>query len=526
MINLATTLVFAALLVLLLQRMRTLLTYFQQEEYDSRRYIGSWMSVRLFDVRASVATIAAFGLSAAGLNHAVALALLAVAFLAIAYLERGHRFKKPLVMTERATRIYRLALAAIGVLSLAVFLHPLLSIVVLQIAPLSLIGANALLTPLQDRINAQFENEARIKLERLDPIRIGITGSFGKTTVKHMLAEILEASGPVYFSRGSINTVLGHTRHIRQRLQWAHRYFVAEMGAYGIGSIKRLCDLVHPNYGIVTAVGDAHTERFGSLDAIAQAKSELATEVCAKGGTVVLNADLLDHEPFQSIRKRYGKQVVTVGSAGADVEINGVLLDGGSWDIALRSSDPRIPDIRYELPLLGEHNVMNSALAVTLTAIIDYSVVDQIPYFTRNIAQVPHRLQKVGGQGSALILDDAYNSNESGFISAVSAMNNLANQRGGRRILVTPGIAELGTEHDRVHARLGAFCAENCDLIYVVSPDRIESFVEAARGGKAILIECATFAAAKRRIATDLGRNDVVLYENDLPDILEERRLL
>jgi len=526
MSNLSSILLFAALLVLVIQRLRTLLTYFQQEEYEGKRFVGSWQSVRLFDVKASVATIAATVLTAAGVSLALASALLAATFLVIAYIERGHRYKKPLVMTQRALRILRLTAAALGTLSLAVLLHPLLAIPVLQLAPLGLIAINAMLTPFQTRINRRFENEARAKLERLNPVRIGITGSFGKTTVKHMLAEILAASAPVFFSRGSINTVLGHTRHIRQRLQWAHKYFVAEMGAYGIGSIKRLCDFIHPQYGIVTAVGDAHTERFGSLDAIAQAKSELAAEVCAKGGTVVLHSALLEYEPFRAISDRHRTQIVTVGSAGADVEIESRELEDGSWTISLRSNDPRIPPINYELPLVGEHNVMNSALAVTLAVIIDQTVADQIPYYTRTIAQVPHRLQKIGAPGSALILDDAYNSNELGFISAVSTMKKLAQQRGGRSILVTPGIAELGLEHDRVHERLGRICAENCDIVYVINRERIDSFFRFAGSGKARVVDVPTFAAAREAISHDLNDQDVVLYENDLPDLLEERRLL
>lgn len=526
MMILAKLCLLAGLLVLLFQRVRTLLTYFQQEEYDGTRFVGAWKSVRLYDVRASLAAVAAVVLGAALGAAALLTLVLAAVFAGLAYLESRHRYKKALVMTERASRVYRLTLAALGVLALLVLLHPLWAIAVLQVAPAVMVGINRLLKPLQARINAGFEAEARAKLERLNPIRIGITGSFGKTTVKHMLAEILEASGPVYFSRGSINTVLGHTRHIRQRLQWSHRYFVAEMGAYGIGSIQRLCDFVHPTYGIVTAVGDAHTERFGSIAAIAQAKSELASAVCAAGGTIVVNADLLQYEPFQRIRQTCGDRFVTVGFAEADVTIDHTELEGGSWSVTLHSKIPGLAGISYEVPLLGDHNVMNSALAVTLAVLVDPAIADRIPFFTRTISQIPHRLQKVGAPGSALILDDAYNSNELGFLSAVSAMGKLAAQRGGRRILVTPGIAELGLEHDRVHERLGAFCAANCDLVYVVNPNRIRSFATAARSASAEVIEVATFAEARAAIAGLLQEEDVVLYENDLPDLLEERRLL
>ena len=517
---------FASFVALVIQRISTLLTYFQQEEYDGKRFIDAWLNVRLFDLKASIATIVAIGLESTAVSNELAFVLLALAFLAIAYQERRYRYKKPLVITQRARRIFYLTAAMFVTASLTIFLHPFMAIIALQLAPLVLIAINTLLSPLQTHVNIRFENEARDKLECLNPVRIGITGSFGKTTVKHMLAEILEASGPVFFSQGSINTMLGHTRHIRQRLQWAHKYFMAEMGAYKIGSIKRLCDFIHPQYGIVTAVGDAHTERFGSLDAITQAKSELAAEVCARAGTVVLNFDLLKYEPFKAIKDHYGTQVVTVGQNNADVEVESHELDGGSWSISLRSIDSRIPPICYELPLIGEHNVLNSALAVTLAVIIDRSIADQIPYFTRTIEQVPHRLQKIGAPGSALILDDAYNSNELGFISAVSTMNKLAKQRGGRRILVTPGIAELGLEHDRVHNRLGSYCANNCDIVYVVNPDRIESFFNSVKSGSAEVIGVATFAVARGQIAKDLKPEDVILYENDLPDLLEEKRML
>lgn len=511
---------------LLAIRLRTLLTYFQQEEYDGSRFFGAWTNVRLFDVRATVATIVVVLFSALVDNAVFLTLILACILVIIARFERAHAYKKALVMTERSSRMYRLTLAALWVLALPVLLHALWAVIVLQVSPAILVGINLLLQPLQKRINSVFEDQARAKLARLDPVRIGITGSFGKTTVKHMLAEILEASGPVYFSRGSINTILGHTRHIRQRLQWSHKYFVAEMGAYGIGSIKRLCDFVQPKYGIVTAVGDAHTERFGSIDAIAAAKSELAEAVCAQGGTIVLNADLLQYEPFRSIQETYSEQVVTVGFKAANVLIDSDELDGGSWAISLRSNDLRFDGLAYELPLLGEHNVINSALAVVLAIVIDPRIADQIPFFTRTISQVPHRLQKTGAPGAALILDDAYNSNEMGFISAVTAMSKLANQRGGRRILVTPGIAELGLEHERVHSRLGSFSADNCDVIYVVNPSRIMSFLEAGKSGQAKIIEVSTFRDARNAIAKDLQHEDVVLYENDLPDLLEEKRLL
>jgi UDP-N-acetylmuramoyl-tripeptide--D-alanyl-D-alanine ligase len=479
-------------------------------------------------VSASLASVGAGALLWAGFPMASTYFILALCYVAIAFRERRYRYKKPLVWTSRARRVFRLTAVLLLPPALLALIHPTLSVGVLQGAPLALILANIILRPFQERINRQFISEARSKLDRLNPIRIGITGSFGKTTVKYMLGEILEAAGPVYYSHGSINTVLGHTRHIRERLQWAHKYFVAEMGAYGIGSIKRLCDFIKPQYGIVTAVGAAHTERFGSLDAIAVAKSELVEEVCLGGGSAVINAEVLSYTPFKELQTRYKGQVISVGEADADadVTITAERTAAGTWLVNLRSKDSRIPPVTYDLPLIGRHNVLNSALAVTLALIIDNSILDHIPYFTKTIEQIPHRLQKLETPGTALVLDDAYNSNEQGFISAVSELRDLAKQRGGRSILVTPGIAELGLEHDRVHQRLGAFSAENCDLVFAINPARIRSFVEAFGDNRKKVIEVATLAAAREAVSRDLRESDVILYENDLPDLLEEKRVL
>ena len=139
------------------------------------------------------------------------------------------------------------------------------------------------------------------------------------------------------------------------------------MGAYGIGSIRRLCDFVEPQYGIVTAVGHAHTERFGGLDAIAQAKNELTQEVCGAGGHMVLNAQVLDFEPFRQSKERFGDRITTVGfDPGADLIIEQAEWRDDAWTIELRKAAGEAQSVTYQLPLLGEHNVINSALAVAL----------------------------------------------------------------------------------------------------------------------------------------------------------------
>lgn len=517
-------------------RLHTLLTYFQQEEYDGRRFLGAVRRVRLYDVRASVVLLGVIAVavlvSAAGIDRwwmVVAFVAAASAIAWIGWRERGYRYKKPLALTDRARRIRNLAVILAVPLILLALLGALLAVIGLQLLPLTLVAANAMLKPRQERINAGFVSEARTKLERMNPVRIGITGSFGKTTTKHIFAEVLSVSGPVFYSRGSINTVLGLTRHIRERLQWSHRYFIAEMGAYGIGSVKRLCDFVRPDYGIVTAIGDAHTERFGSVENIARAKSELVEDVCANGGTAIVSTQVLAYAPFRDLANRYQGQVVSVGPENfADIRIVSAALAGADWEIELedRRGDGEPARLSYELPLLGEHNVVNSALAVAAAWIIDPAIANRIPLVTPDVEQVPHRLQKRESPGQPLILDDAYNANEAGFRNAVAVAAELARQRGGRAIVVTPGIAELGIEHDRVHAVLGEYTAGLADVVYAVNPSRIGSFTAALAAKGKDAIEVASFAAARRALDSEAQPEDVVLYENDLPDLLEERRLL
>lgn len=519
---------FVALLGFGMVRINTILTYFQQEEYDSSRFLGAVLRVRLFDVLASLGLIALFVADAyVGLGFYLWLA--GAAILAILALrERGYTYKKKLVTTQRLKRIRWLSRGFFAVSLGLLFAHFYAVFVILQIIPILVMLANRLLRPFQDAVNQRFIDEAVVKLDAFAPITIGITGSFGKTTTKHILAEVLEAAGPVFYSPGSINTVLGLTRNIREKLQRGHKYFIAEMGAYGIGSIKRLCDFSDPDFGIVTAIGNAHTERFGDIATIAKAKSELVEHVCGKGGMSVLPFEILEHTPFADLKTRFPDLVRTVGeSEDADFQIIKAQLDASNWTIEVQDrSAPGTRPLAYTLPLLGDHNILNSALAVVLTYLVNSASASRIAAFSKDVEQVQHRLQKVEHPGQPLILDDAYNSNEIGFKNAVKVLHKLARHRDGKAILVTPGVAELGLEHDSVHGRLGAYSSTQCDIVITVNPDRIEAFTNALDTTRVEVHSRASFADARRLVSELAAEQDVVLYENDLPDLLEETRLL
>lgn len=517
-------------------RLRTLLAYFQQEDYDAGRFATAWDKIRLYDVLASFLLSGAFILVFFGMPLLPLGALVIALLVFIAWREARTKFKKPLVMTERASRMFRLAsllaaLVGLALLGLALWYLPLaiqipVAIVLIQALPLALVAANAVLKPGEDRRNQRFVDEASSKLATFSGVRIGVTGSFGKTSVKHILGQLLALDAPVFYSRGSINTVLGLTRHIRQRLQPAHRYFIAEMGAYGRGSIKRLAEFVKPEIGIITAVGEAHLERFGSVAETAKAKAELADYVTAHGKLVIVTEAVAALEPFAALKAQHPDLFVVCGeSESADIRLVGNELtpQGRQIDIAFDGQTMRIVS-----PLMGAYNALNICLCIAVIRAVAPDVLPVVPAAVSELDQVPHRLEKKESATGPLILDDAYNANEAGIREAVDTARALADQRGGRAVMITPGIVELGDNHDAVHRALGAHAGTVCDVIHVVNAERIESFVAGAlAAGRAEVSRHKTLAEARKALVADaLGDADVLLYANDLPDVLEDRRIL
>jgi UDP-N-acetylmuramoyl-tripeptide--D-alanyl-D-alanine ligase len=542
---------------------RRLLTYlhlFQQEEYDGRRFLAWLWCERAFDRRLSLALLALFTVQMVTWAEpsgwlwiyasALAPGVTGAACLIAAVVERDPRktAKKPLAMTARAKRVYAIGLTLTVVLSIASLLLigfmddtlgaaikrgsslPIVTlgapwwlgwIVAVQLVPVTLVVANLLLAPFEARVQARYWREAYEKLQRLHPIVIAITGSYGKTSIKHILGHVLETAGPTLITPGSVNTAMGIARTIRERLGPHHRYFVVEMGAYGIGSIERLCALTPPRIGIISAIGKAHYERFKSLDAVARAKFELAEAVSDNDGTVILASDVLQFAWPREFVEGHREMVVSVGADdGADLVVKTVRQQpaGIVAEISWRGRG-------YELraPLFGLHQGGNIALAFAAAGTLGLPPEDVVASL-KSTPQIAHRLEvKRQGEGP-VVIDDAYNSNPVGFASALALLDALR-RPGGRRILVTPGMAELGSEHEAEHTRIGRLAAAHVDVLVAVAPHRVAplatAFAEAAP--ERDIVSCPSFADAQIWLDRNLAGPDVVLIENDLPDLLEQK---
>ena len=518
----------AGFALLALKRLLTYLHLFQQEEYDNQRFLAWVVKNHAIDHRLSFALFAVWLMQL--MLHAVpgwAFGALAGAVaVAVAAFEPDPRktAKKRLVMTARAKRIYLAALALLALVGVAAaFLTGpiLLWIVPVQLVPLALIAGNLLLAPAEAKTQHRYWDEAQAILRRIDPMVIAITGSYGKTSVKHILGHVLETAAPALITPGSVNTVMGIARVIRERLQPHQRYFVVEMGAYGPGSIRRLCELTPPKMGIVTAIGMAHYERFKSLETVAEAKFELAEAVAAQGGTVIAAADVLEFAAPQRFAAMHPGIFLTVGpgdTAAAIVTAMRQDIDGIAVTVTWQGRP-------YELraPLFGLQQGKNLALAFTAACTLGLAPEDVVASL-RSTPQIAHRLEVKREANGATLIDDAYNSNPVGFAAALDVLDLLRGQ-GGRRILVTPGMVELGAAHDEEHRRIGRLAAAHVDVLVAVAPHRVASLAEAFREAAptAEIVSCPGFAEAQAWMARNIVSSDVVLLENDLPDLLEQK---
>ena len=508
------------------RRLQTYLHIYQQEEYDSPRFIRWLLTSYSFDKKLSFVILVIGCLEFASLLSVwTASLLIALALWAFFLLEPRFRprAKKPLVMTGRAKRIFWSAYALLVLADLIVtrlFSHPIFWIIPVQAIPLALTLGNRLVNPYEKKLQNRFWNEAHTKLLSLKPTVIGITGSFGKTSAKHLLGHILEVQAPTLITPGSVNTPMGIARVIREQLAPHHRFFVCEMGAYGPGSIARLCRLAPPDVGVITAIGMAHYERFKTLDTVAETKFELAEAAAAKNGPVVIAEQVLDFDYARKFRDRYPG--TTVVGRGPDCALR--IIDSAQTHNGIEARVTwREKDYLLRAPLFGEHHIGNMCLVFAAACTLGVAPEDAILALA-SAPQIKHRLEVKQGPAGSKLIDDAYNSNPVGFAAALRLLNTL-HRNGGRRVLVTPGMVEMGPVHDQEHMKIGELAATTVDVLVPVLPERVRSLTKAytEHNPRGVVIPCRTFKDAQAWMDANLTPTDVVLLENDLPDLYEAR---
>ncbi|MBI2425650.1 MAG: UDP-N-acetylmuramoyl-tripeptide--D-alanyl-D-alanine ligase [Candidatus Hydrogenedentes bacterium] len=522
--------------IFILHRTRRYLHYFQQEDYTPHRFFRWLTGNKSFDTRGWTTALAvlAGALLVEGITGRWFYFFGALALHAWVRFEGDPRKtgRKPLVRTPRAKRIERTALlfnlvllaAIMALLHYGLQLNVLASLWVAQlmchpVCPLLLTLAVRVLQPHEQRLQRQLKDEAVERLRAVAPIVIGVTGSYGKTSTKSILAGLLtQALEPAFAPPKSINTTMGITREIRVTLSALHRYAVFEMGAYTKGSIAGLCEFVRPTAGIVTTVGVMHLERFGTHENVYQAKSELARSL-PDDGILVCNGD---DAGARRIAAEFPKKTTLLygfeDTGDLDCLASDLLMNDKGIAFQLHWKGAVYP---VQTCMFGKNAVSNMLGAFTMACALGAE-----PFYTAavlaNIEPVDNRLSLTKSKKMSF-LNDAYNSNPKGFMDALDVLEQYPAKD---KILVTPGMIELGPCQEEENRNVAQRAARICSRILLVESVNRATWARALLEGgmpESAVVVHESMPAALKALEEYASREapPIVLLENDLSDIHE-----
>ena len=374
----------------------------------------------------------------------------------------------------------------------------------LLLAPLLTDLALIIMAPIEKRLSRKFVLSAQKRLKQVRPKVVAITGSYGKTSTKAYVAHLIGGSVGVVASPASFNNLMGLSRAVNERVVPGTEVFVAEMGVYGVGEIRELSKYFPPDIAAITTIGEAHLARMGTRATIFAAKSEI-TE---KAGTVVLPIDELELAGLAERCRDEGKRVVTV-SVHPEVPAD-VVVDTASGTVAVGGET-----VAVNIPSVG--HAVNLAVAVGIAVALGIDLKTIAPRLTA-LPDSHHRAEIQEAANGLVIIDDTYNSNPVGAEKALQGAAEIARERGGDLVVVTPGMVELGSvQYERNRAFAASVSAAGGHLFAVALTNR-KALVAGASAGP---VPARIFGDRKSAVAAALdqaGTRGVILYENDLPD--------
>lgn len=408
----------------------------------------------------------------------------------------------PLAWTSRLRRLAAMvAVLTAGVIGVGYGFRFAPLVVVAPLAMPALVDvALWILAPYERRQGDRWVRQAADTLAAVGPTIVAITGSYGKTSTKNLVAHLLAGTRAVVASPASFNNRMGLARAVNEHLAAGTEVFVAEMGTYGPGEIRELCTWVPPDVAVITALGPVHLERMGTIEAIATAKREILES--ARVGVVNVDHPLLAAVAEQESTMR---RIVTVATADRSADVtagpDGVVVVGG---VAVGTFDP------------ATAHPGNVAAAVGVLVALDVDL-DRVIGRLGSLPDVPHRRTLAKGSGGFDIVDDTFNSNPAGAAAAIELLASLGT---GRRVLVTPGMVELGSAQAEENRRMAVTAGRHgvTHLLVVNRTNREALAAGAEEAGIGTVILCDTREDAVSWVRANLVAGDAVLYENDLPD--------
>ncbi|MCY4073217.1 MAG: UDP-N-acetylmuramoyl-tripeptide--D-alanyl-D-alanine ligase [Chloroflexi bacterium] len=528
-------------------RIYQLARFYQIEEYMSRRFF-QWLRRRpryLLPKRALGAwflgTAIAVVLGEAP-NGALPLLIMFVAALVAVSPEQEQEIKKPLVRTGRVNRMMAAAAICAALAQVASFLVatntfeelqslpiPPIAIatsgfVLFILAPIWLTLGNLILQPFESYRRWRYLSGARSVLNATKPKIIGITGSYGKTTTKDFLRDILSLRYRAYATPKSYNTLMGISLAINRDLVDDYRteYFLSEMGAYIPGEIDRICQLTPPDVAIVTEIGPQHLERFGSLENVMRAKYEIIKNL-KEDGVGVFNWD-----------NALIREMIAIGhpetrlSVSRELNLDEARRENLSW--IATDTEESLDGLRFTVtnvasgeqarlstPVLGEHNITNLLLCVAV-AFHEGIPLRDIAMRIGTLKPAESRLVRQRTASGITIINDAYSANPKGIVSALKV---LGMHKDGKRLLITPGMIELGDLQDLENRKLGVLACQYATDIILIGREQTKPVFEGIQSTGYDMARVQVYETLAESVAwyrQNLRANDTVLFLNDLPD--------
>ena len=443
--------------------------------------------------------------------------------------------KKPLVFTARAKRLYTIAIGlSVADYLIVLILFQLFTGDIIKYFPiwaglLSVIyflsayymaGASFIAKPIENNINKKFYDSASNKIKKMKNITsLGITGSYGKTSTKFFAATIIGEKFKVLNTPESYNTPMGISKIINNDLNEDYDVFIAELGATKIGDIDEVAKLTNPEIGIITSIGPCHLETFKSIDNIMRTKYELI-ENLPVDGVAIFN---YDNEYVKKLADKTFKEKILYGIENIEAtDVFATNINVGSKGSTFSLSINGLGTIDCETKLLGEHNILNILAGVAAAKVLGLSL-EEIKEGIYKIESVEHRLQLIDPGTGVIVIDDAFNSNPDGAKAALDVLDSFKDKR---KIIVTPGMVELGEIEEKENGKFGENIAIVCDIAILVGKKRTLPIYNGIRRkgfNENNLYVVNSLDEASKLLGTMTKSGDVVLFENDLPDTYDEK---
>lgn len=511
-------------------QMKHALHMFQQNRYELPRYLY-WMKtqwkteykacVNLF-IKESL-LIGIFIITRAfSLSSLVLMVIYMAAMLVMTYLnyiqEKATSYIKPLAITARVKRqmiamlffniMYMiLVFKTINMNTWAIFFAIGNLLQWVFIIPMFIVCE-----PIEKMVRQYYINDAKSILRRHSNLKIvGITGSFGKTSSKHILQEILAEQYYSLMTPASFNTPMGITITIRNDLKPIHEVFVCEMGADKVGEIDYLTKFVKPQYGVLTSIGPQHLQTFHSIENIIKEKFKIV-ENLPSDGVGFLN---YDNEYIRGYKVQNDCRIVTFGLEHSDVDFYATNIyytpNGSAFDVVIQGEET----VHFETRLLGKHNISNILSAIAVGYYMGITI-SELQEAVSRVKYVEHRLQ-VKKENGVTWIDNAFNSNPVGAEMSLEVMKMMP----GKRYIITPGLIDLGDKQAEYNKNFGAHMKDCVDEVYLVGVNQTKPIMQGLQESGFDMDHVYVFAGVHDAFAQVRSRvlvGDTILLENDLPD--------